>query len=117
MIVTLPLNRIHLRIAAVEPTVAIEIVIAIIIIAAAPHPSPTHLCPILVLLPQITTHPILLPVTTDIIHQLRNPRTAETRIKSLKQTLTQPSTYLTALMGKAVFFLSGILLWINSRIW
>jgi hypothetical protein len=117
MIVTLPLNCTHLRIVGVEPTVAIKIVIVTIIIAAAPHPSPIHLCPTLVLLPQITTLPILLPVTTDIIHQLRNPRREETRTKSLKQTLTQPSTYLTALTGKAVFFLSGILLWINSRIW
>lgn len=117
MIVTLPLNRTHLRIVEVDPTVAIKIVIVTIIIAVAPHPSPIHLCPTLVLLSQITTLAIQLPVTTDITPQLRNPRREVTRTKSLKQTLTQPSTYLTALTGKAVFFLSGILLWINLRIW
>lgn len=107
MIVTLPLNPIHLRIVEIEATIAIEIMIAIIIIivAAIPHLSPTRLCPILV----------LLLAAIDITHQPQNTTREETRTKPPNQSLTQSSTYPTALTGKAVFFPSGTLPWINSR--
>ena len=107
MIVTLPLNHIHLRIAEIETTIAIEIMIAITIIAAVPHLSLIRLCPILV----------LLLVTIDITHQPQDTTRAETRTKPLEQSLTQPSTYPTALTGKAVFFPSGTMPWINSKTW
>lgn len=109
MIVTLPLNHIHLRIAEIETTIAIEIMImiAITIVADVPHLSPIHLCPI----------PVLLLVIIDITHQPQDTTREETRTKRLEQSLTQLSTYPTALTGKAVFFPSGTLLWINSRTW
>lgn len=83
MIVTLPLNHIHLRISEIETT----------IVAAVPHLSPIRLCPILV----------LLLITIDITHQPQDTTREETRTTSLEQSLTQPSIYPTALTGKAVF--------------
>lgn len=102
---TLPLNHIHLRIAEIEATIAIEIMIAINIVADVPHLFPIRLSPILV----------LLLATIDITHQPQNTTREETRTKPPNQSLTQPSTYPTALTGKAVFFPSGTLPWINSR--
>lgn len=117
MIVILPLKHIHLHITEVETSVTIEIVIPILIIAAAPHPSPIHLCPILVLLPQITTIPTMLLVNIEITRQPRDTMREETTTKSLSQSPTQPSTYPTALTGKAIFFPRGTLLWRKLRIW
>lgn len=111
MIVILPLNYIHLRIPKIETTIAIEIMImimiAITIVAAVPHLFPTRLCPILV----------LILITINITHQPQDTTREETRTKPLEQSPTQPSTYLTALTGKAILFPSATLLSINSRTW
>ncbi|EKV05038.1 hypothetical protein PDIG_38660 [Penicillium digitatum PHI26] len=121
--VILLLKRPHLHITEVDTAVTIEIVIAIIIviiiiiIAAVPLPSPTRLCLILALFPQITRIPAMLPITIDVTHQPRNPAREETRTKSPRQSLTQLSTYPTALTGMAIFFLTGTLPWIKLGIW